>query len=56
MTFLNTGKRFYKGVWRFRDMIGHTSPGCGTAKIPIRFNCMPEVTVLTLSELKTPGT
>jgi len=48
MTFLNTGKRFYRGVWRFRDMIGHTSPGCGTAKIPIRFNCTPEVTVLTL--------
>jgi len=48
MTFLNTGKRFYRGVWRFRDMTGHTSPGCGTAKIPIRFNCPPEVTVLTL--------
>jgi predicted MPP superfamily phosphohydrolase len=48
MTFLNTGKRFYKGVWRHRGMIGHTSPGCGSSKIPVRFNCMPEVTLLTL--------
>jgi predicted MPP superfamily phosphohydrolase len=48
MTFLDTGKRFYRGVWRHRDMIGHTSAGCGTSKIPVRFNCMPEVTLLTL--------
>jgi predicted MPP superfamily phosphohydrolase len=48
LTFLNTGKRFYRGVWRYRNMIGHTSPGCGTSKIPVRFNCMPEVTLLTL--------
>ncbi len=48
MTYLNTGKRFYSGVWKYRDMIGHTSPGCGTAKIPIRFNCDPEITLLTL--------
>lgn len=48
MTFLNTGKRFYRGVWQYRDMIGHTSPGCSTAKIPVRFNCMPEVTLITL--------
>ena len=49
MTYLDTGKRFYRGVWRYRDMIGHTSPGLGTAKIPIRFNCSPEITVLTLA-------
>jgi len=48
LTFLNTGRRFYRGLWRFRDMLGHTSAGCGTAKIPVRFNCTPEVTVLTL--------
>lgn len=48
LTFLKTGRRFYRGVWRFRGMTGHTSPGCGTAKIPIRINCPPEVTLLTL--------
>jgi predicted MPP superfamily phosphohydrolase len=48
MTYLNTGKRYYRGLWKYGDMIGHTSPGCGTSKIPIRFNCRPEITVLTL--------
>ena len=48
MTCLDQGKRFYRGVWEYRDMIGHTSPGCGTAKIPVRINCPPEVTLLTL--------
>jgi predicted MPP superfamily phosphohydrolase len=49
MTCLDTAKHFYKGLWHYRGMIGHTSTGCGTAKIPIRFNCRPEVTILTLT-------
>ncbi len=48
MTFLNVGRQFYRGLWQYRGMTGHTSTGCSTAKIPIRFNCPPEVTVLTL--------
>ena len=48
MTYLNTGKRFYKGLWHYKDMTGYTSSGCGTAKIPVRFNCSPEIPVLTL--------
>jgi len=56
MTCLDRGKRFYRGVWTYRDMVGHTSPGCGTAKIPVRINCPPEVTLLTLkySDVDTP--
>ena len=49
MTCLDSGKQFFRGLWNYRGMIGHTSPGCGTAKIPIRFNCRPEVTLLTLN-------
>jgi predicted MPP superfamily phosphohydrolase len=49
MTCLDTGRRFFNGLWRYGEMIGHTSPGCGTAKIPIRFNCRPEITVLVLN-------
>jgi uncharacterized protein len=48
ITFLNTGKEFYRGLWRYKKMAGHTSSGCSTAKIPVRFNCPPEITVLTL--------
>lgn len=50
MTCLDTGKQFFKGLWHYRGMIGHTSTGCSTVKIPIRFNCRPEVTVLTLKQ------
>jgi uncharacterized protein len=49
MTCLTIGKQFFKGLWHYRGMIGHTSTGCGTAKIPVRFNCRPEITVLTLN-------
>lgn len=49
MTCLDTARGFYKGLWHYKGMIGHTSKGCGTAKIPIRFNCRPEITVLTLN-------
>lgn len=48
LTFLNTGREFYRGLWQFENMTGHTSTGCSTAKIPVRFNCPPEVTVLRL--------
>jgi predicted MPP superfamily phosphohydrolase len=49
MTCLDRGKRFDRGLWRHGEMIGHTSHGCGTAKIPVRFNCPPEITLLTLA-------
>ena len=55
ITFLNKGRRFYRGLWRYQQMVGHTSPGCGTAKIPVRFNCPPEITVLTLCPLSFRG-
>ncbi|MBW2368429.1 MAG: metallophosphoesterase [Deltaproteobacteria bacterium] len=48
LTFTNTGRHFYRGLWRYGAMAGHTSPGCGAVKIPIRFNCPPEITVLKL--------
>lgn len=37
-----------KGLWRFREMAGHTSPGLGCTSVPVRYNCPPEATVLTI--------
>ena len=48
MTCLDTAKHLYKGLWHYKGMTGYTSTGCGTAKIPVRFNCRPEISVLTL--------
>lgn len=33
------------GAWRHGDMTGYTSAGAGTCVLPVRFNCLPEVTL-----------
>lgn len=33
------------GPWSYHTMIGYTSVGVGSAVIPIRFNCPPEITL-----------
>jgi len=33
------------GPWQHHDMIGYTSVGAGTAILPARFNCPPEITL-----------
>ena len=33
------------GPWRYHDMIGYTSVGVGTSIVPVRLNCLPEVTL-----------
>jgi hypothetical protein len=38
-------RRFARGAWRYHDMVGYTSVGCGTCYIDVRLNCRPEVTL-----------
>ncbi|HET6925872.1 MAG TPA: metallophosphoesterase, partial [Hyphomicrobiaceae bacterium] len=33
------------GLWRHQRMLGYTSVGAGTALVPVRFNCPPEITL-----------
>jgi predicted MPP superfamily phosphohydrolase len=33
------------GVWKYHDMIGYTSVGAGTSIVPVRINCLPEITL-----------
>jgi uncharacterized protein len=33
------------GAWKYRNMIGYTSAGAGSSRIPVRFNCPPEITL-----------
>ena len=40
------------GAWRYHDMLGYTSVGVGTSIVPVRLNCLPEV---TLHHLHLPG-
>jgi hypothetical protein len=48
ITHLSRGRRFYKGLWRHRQMVGVTNCGAGTSGIPVRFNTRGEVLILRL--------
>ncbi len=38
-------RTYAKGPWRFGELTGYTSVGCGSSILDVRFNCLPEVTV-----------
>lgn len=48
--FLNTRspRQYGRGAWRFGGMQGYTSSGIGATAVPVRFNCPPEATLITL--------
>jgi len=42
------GHRYPLGMYRVGHMIQYTNRGVGMARLPVRFNCRPEITVFTL--------
>lgn len=44
----NWGRRYDHGLYQLRDMLLYTNRGIGLVDIPVRFNCTPEVTEITL--------
>jgi uncharacterized protein len=36
------------GLWTIGDMTGHTSRGIGASCVPLRYNCPPEIALITL--------
>jgi predicted MPP superfamily phosphohydrolase len=38
-------RRMGRGGWRYGEMAGYTSVGCGACVVPVRFNCPPEITL-----------
>ena len=42
-----------RGLWRYEGMLGYTTTGVGTSAITARFNCPPEIAVLTLKNKET---
>ena len=45
---LSRGRRFYRGQWRHKGMVGVTNAGVGTSGVPVRFNTRGEILALTL--------
>lgn len=42
------GRKYVSGRYQVRDLALYTNRGLGTINIPVRFNCPPEITLLTL--------
>ena len=43
-------RKFGAGAWKHQNMLGYTSVGAGTSIVPVRLNCLPEI---TLHELRS---
>jgi uncharacterized protein len=46
---ISAPRRFVRGSWRHRGMIGYTSAGSGASIVDVRVNCPPEVTLHRLT-------
>jgi predicted MPP superfamily phosphohydrolase len=44
------GKEYNQGRWQVGKMVGYTSRGVGVSGIPVRFNCPPEMILITLQK------
>jgi predicted MPP superfamily phosphohydrolase len=44
----NCPRAYARGVWKYKNVQGYTSPGVGTSGVPVRFFCPPEIGLLEL--------
>jgi hypothetical protein len=43
-------KKYISGLYKIGPLTLYTNPGLGTVGVPMRFNCPPEITLLTLRQ------
>lgn len=43
-------KKYISGLYKIGPLTLYTNPGLGTVGVPVRFNCPPEITLLTLRQ------
>ena len=48
VTCCSVPRRYIRGLWHYENMKGYTSRGAGASGVAVRFNCPPEVALLTL--------
>ncbi|MEJ2642234.1 MAG: CDP-archaeol synthase [Desulfosarcinaceae bacterium] len=48
-THCRAPRKYVSGLWRHNGTVGYTSAGAGASGVPVRFNCPPEVVLLTLT-------
>ena len=47
-------RRFCRGSWRYRSLVGYTSVGSGVSIVDVRLNCRPEITLHRLRTTAGP--
>jgi predicted MPP superfamily phosphohydrolase len=47
-THCKAPRKYAAGLWQYQGTVGYTTWGVGSSGVPVRFNCPPEVVVLTL--------
>jgi predicted MPP superfamily phosphohydrolase len=45
------GRKYPIGLYKVGDMLHYTNRGVGMARLPIRLNCPPEITIFTLDTI-----
>ena len=45
-------RKYYLGTYHIGGLTLYTNPGLGTIEVPVRFDCPPEITLVTLRSLK----
>ena len=48
-------RRFGAGAWEYHNMAGYTSTGVGSSIVPVRINCLPEITLHRLWRAEEGG-
>lgn len=47
------GRKYVRGLYTMRDLTLYTTSGVGTIELPVRLNCPPEVTLITVRRGQT---
>lgn len=55
LTDSDAPRAYARGPWRFLDMVGYTSVGCGSSIVDVRFNSRPEITLHRLRVAASQG-
>ena len=55
LTMANCPRKYAHGVWAYHSVQGYTNRGAGSSGVPVRFNCPPEIGLITLHQMPLPA-
>jgi predicted MPP superfamily phosphohydrolase len=47
------GRKYPSGLYKVQEMFQYTNRGVGMARLPLRINCPPEITVFILESMES---